>query len=123
MDFFHGKYNGEWKVKVVARVGALIPTFIIIGKTSKLVVQRWKSNKEAKGGMDAEILEESVVIDGSKTGESMKKLEEELQVQRQACKDKEGLLVANRQELDSLRKEMQGCREKEGLLISSRQSC
>ena len=167
MDFFHGKYNGEWKVKVVARVGALIPTFIIIGKTSKLVAQVnyvkissdmeqeeicfdcfkpghkkfseqcegpiqvmefaeefeqiWKLNMEAKSDTDGGNLEESVVIDESKTGGSMKKLEEELQAQRQACKDKEGLLVANRQELESLRKEMQGCKEKEGLLVSSSQ--
>ena len=39
LGFFHGKENGEWKVKVVARVGVLVPTFIIVGKKSKVVTQ------------------------------------------------------------------------------------
>ena len=39
LGFFHGKENGEWKVKVVARVGVLVPTFIIVGKRSKVVGQ------------------------------------------------------------------------------------
>ena len=39
LGFFHGKENGEWKVKVVARVGVLVPTFIIVGKKSKVVTR------------------------------------------------------------------------------------
>ena len=32
LDFFHGKENGEWRVKVIARPGILVPNFIIVGK-------------------------------------------------------------------------------------------
>ena len=39
LTFFHGKENGEWKVKVVARAGVLVPNFIIVGKISKVVAQ------------------------------------------------------------------------------------
>ena len=152
MDFFHGKYNGEWKVKVVARVGVLIPTFIIIGKTSKLVAQvqytkissdmeqeeicydcfkpghkkfseqcdgpiqvmefaeefeqSWKVNQEAKGS-DSDInVIENRVSDGNLNGESLKKLEEDLQKQVQACMEKEELLVTSRKEVETLRKEL-----------------
>ena len=152
MDFFHGKYNGEWKVKVVARVGVLIPTFIIIGKTSKLVAQvqytkissdmeqeeicydcfkpghkkfseqcdgpiqvmefaeefeqSWKVNQEAKGS-DSDInVIENRVSDGNLYGESLKKLEEDLQKQVQACMEKEELLVTSRKEVETLRKEL-----------------
>ena len=37
MEFFHGKENGEWRVKVIARPGILVPSFIIVCKKSKVV--------------------------------------------------------------------------------------
>ena len=38
-DFFEGKYNGQWKVKVNPRADRQVPNFIVIGPTSRVMVK------------------------------------------------------------------------------------